>query len=79
MEKAVWRLRRTSTSHVVECRISAPKPRLFSLVVVWGSETLLCETYADSTTAHSRASELRNRLLERGDWQPARTAVLTTP
>jgi hypothetical protein len=65
----LWRLRSASTSKFVECRISAARPSRFSLVVVWGLETLFQETYPDSSTAQSRASELRDRLLKHGEWQ----------
>lgn len=69
----MWRLRSSTTNKCLECRIETSRPARFRVVVFWGSETLLEETYPDSLSARARGTELRSRLLKHPEWQPEGT------
>ena len=71
----MWRLRSATTNRAIECRIETRRPKLFTLHVMWGSESLLEETYPDSESARARATELRNRLLKHPDLRPEAAAA----
>jgi hypothetical protein len=71
----MWRLRSSTTNKSIECRIETSRPRLFKVIVFWGSETLLEEIYPDSLSARARATDLRSRLLKHPEWQPEMTSA----
>ena len=57
---------------LVECLVRQTMSKLYTVIVVTGGETLLDEIYPDSVSALRRATQVRDRLIESGDWTVAR-------
>ena len=75
MPSTVWRLR-GSTDKVLECCVACTPSNGHALTVVLGHETFLQETDPDETSALSRATQVRDNLLEGGGWTVvSRTAI----
>ena len=66
----VWRLQ-GARAKLVECLVQQTISKLYTVIVLTGSETLLDEMYPDAVTAMRRATQVRDRLTERGDWTVA--------
>jgi hypothetical protein len=66
--RVVWRLRLPSTQTEVEGRIEHTVSKTFIVTVVSGSEVFLDEVYPDSSSAMSRALQVRDSLLAGDDW-----------
>ena len=62
-----WRLYGV-TAKAVECTVIATAPKLYTVTVVFGSETVLHECFPDVNSATTRALQVRERLLESGHW-----------
>ena len=67
MPAPIWRLC-GSTTKLVECYVQPTSSTVHMVTVVLGSETFLIECYPDVASAMSRASQVCNGLLERGNW-----------
>jgi hypothetical protein len=65
--EAAWRLA-GSTAKVVECFVQPTASTLHEVSVRFGGEMLLVESYPDSASALTRATELRDGLLKSGTW-----------
>ena len=63
----LWRLR-GATKRLVECSVRRTISKLYVVTVVFGSETLLDETYPDYSSAMTRAVHVRDGLLKSGGW-----------
>ena len=62
-----WRLL-GSKNTIVECTIRQTVSLLYVVTVASGSETFVDEVYPDLSSAMSRALQVRDRLLNTGDW-----------
>jgi len=70
MSTTVWRL--LSARHkIVECSVVPTAPPVHAVTVVMGPETFLNECYPDAESAMRRAWQVRDGLLEEGDWMDA--------
>jgi hypothetical protein len=65
--EAAWRLA-GSTAKVVECFVQPTASTLHEVSVMFGGEMLLTESYPDSASAMTRATQLREGLLKSGTW-----------
>jgi hypothetical protein len=74
--EAAWRLA-GSTAKVVECFVQPTASTLHQVSVVFGGEMLLTESYPDSASAMTRATQLREGLLNSGTWTVAPEAAAT--
>ncbi len=70
-EHSAWRLH-GSTRTEVECTIQQTVSQVYVVTVVSGAEIFLDEVYPDWTTAMARAVQVRDRLIQTGDWVMAR-------
>jgi hypothetical protein len=67
MTDTVWQLR-GSTDKVLECCVDRTPSKALAVIVVFGHETFLRETYPDETSALVRATQVRDQLLKSGGW-----------
>jgi hypothetical protein len=70
MSHCAWRLN-GSTRTEVECTIQQTVSKVFVLTVVSGSDVFLDEVYPDWPSAMTRALQVRDRLIQSGNWTMA--------
>jgi hypothetical protein len=67
MSHSAWRLH-GSTRTEVECTIQQTISKVFVVTVVSGADVFLDEIYPDWPSAMTRALQVRDRLVQSGNW-----------